>query len=85
MKYFSYEIRDALGIHARPAGLLVKEAKKYESRITVSHNGKSTEATRLMALMGMGIKCGQTIEVQIEGPDEEEACAGIQAFFEHNL
>lgn len=48
MKNFSYVITDEVGIHARPAGLLVKEAKKYQSKITVDKGGKKAEATKLM-------------------------------------
>ena len=85
MKTFEYVIKDEVGIHARPAGLLVKEAKKYESRVTVSKDGKSAEATKLMALMGLGVKCGQTVSVTVEGADEDAAYEGVKAFFEENL
>lgn len=85
MKNFSYVIKDEIGIHARPAGLLVKEAKKYASKVVIRANGKSAEATRLMAIMGMSVKCGQTVEVEITGDDEETAFEGMKAFFEENL
>ena len=85
MKKFEYVIKDEVGIHARPAGLLVKEAKKYESKITISKDGKSAEATKLMAVMGLGVKCGQTVEVSVEGADEDAAFEGIKAFFDANL
>lgn len=85
MKKFEYTISDEVGIHARPAGLLVKEAKKYQSKITISKDGKSAEATKLMAVMGLGVKCGQNVEVTVEGADEEAAFEGIKAFFEANL
>ncbi|HJD39385.1 MAG TPA: HPr family phosphocarrier protein [Candidatus Blautia stercoripullorum] len=85
MKNFEYTIKDELGIHARPAGMLVKEAKKYQSKITITKEGKSAEASKLMAVMSLGVKCGQTVQIAVEGPDEEEAAAGIQAFFEGNL
>lgn len=85
MKTFSYEIKDEIGIHARPAGLLVKEAKKYESKIILNVNGKSAEATRLMAVMSLGVKQGQVVEITAEGADEENAYEGIKAFFEQNL
>lgn len=85
MKKFSYHIKDEVGIHARPAGILVKEAKKYKSTIKISSGEKSAEATKLMALMGMGVKCGQTVEVEVSGEDEEIAYEGIKAFFEANL
>lgn len=85
MKNFEYTIKDELGIHARPAGMLVKEAKKYQSKITITKEGKTAEASKLMAVMSLGVKCGQTVQIAVEGPDEEEATAGIQAFFEANL
>ena len=85
MKKFDYVIKDEIGIHARPAGLLVKEAKKYESKIVLTKDGKSAEATKLMAVMGLGVKCGQTVTVEVTGADEEAACEGIQKFFSENL
>ena len=85
MKNFSYVITDGIGIHARPARLLVKEAKKYASKVVIKANGKSAEATRLMAIMGMGVKCGQTVEVEVTGDDEDTAFEGMKAFFEENL
>lgn len=85
MKHFSYAIQDEIGIHARPAGLLAKEAKNYESKITLNVNGKHAEATSLMAVMSLGVKHGQTVEVVVEGPDEETAFAGMKVFFQQNL
>lgn len=85
MKTFSYTIKDEIGIHARPAGLLAKKAKEFESIITIEKNGKSAAATKLMAIMGMGVNHGETVNVTIEGPDEETAAAAMQAFFEENL
>ena len=85
MRNFQYVIKDEVGIHARPAGLLAKEAKKYESKITLTKDGKSAEATKLMAVMGLGVKCGQTVDVSVEGADEEIACEAVKTFFEENL
>lgn len=85
MKNFSYVVKDEVGIHARPAGLLVKEAKKYESKITLSKDGKSAEANKLMAVMSLGVKCGQTVEIVITGSDEETAYQGMKKFFEETL
>lgn len=85
MKKFEYVIKDEVGIHARPAGMLVKEAKKYQSKIVIRKDGKAAEATKLMAVMSLGVKCGQTVEVEVEGTDEDQAVAEIKAFFETNL
>ncbi len=87
MKKFEYTIKDELGIHARPAGMLAKEAKQFGSQITIGRKGeeKSVDVTRLMALMGLAIKCGQTVEVSVEGEDEAVAFDAMQKFFEANL
>lgn len=85
MKTFDYTIKDALGIHARPAGLLVKEVGKYQSKISLTKDGKTVDAARLMAVMSLGVKQGQTITVTAEGDDEEAAASVIQAFLEANL
>ena len=85
MGSFQYVIKDEVGMHARPAGMLAKEGKKYESKITITKEGRTVEASKLMALMSLAVKCGQTVEVQIEGSDEEAAYEGMKSFFEANL
>ena len=85
MKQFEYTIKEPVGIHARPAGLLAKEGKKYQSVITVIKGDKKSDVRKLMALMGLGVKCGETVTVTVEGADEETAAPAIQAFFESNL
>ena len=85
MKEFQYTVKDACGIHARPAGLLVKVVKGFSSTATLEKNGKSVDATRLMALMGMGVKQGETVTVKVEGEDEEAAAAAIQQFLTENV
>ena len=81
MKTFEYTITDPVGIHARPAGIMVKEIKKYASTVTIAKGEKSVNALKLMALMGMGIKQGDTVTVSIEGENEEEVAAKIEEFF----
>ena len=86
MKKFSYTVQDATGIHARPAGLLVKAAKALDSTITLENAvGKSAVATKLMAVMGLGIKQGDTVTVTVEGGNEEVSVAAMEKFFTENL
>lgn len=85
MKIVEYTITDALGIHARPAGALVKEAKKFQSRIMLQKGEKSVDATRLMALMSLAVKCGDKIVFTVEGADEEAAAEQLEAFLKSNL
>ncbi len=85
MKSFEYVITDPVGIHARPAGILVKEIKQYQSTVTVAKGEKAVNALKLMALMGMGIKQGDTVKVTVEGADEDVAAAAIENFFKTNF
>ena len=84
MKTFEYTIKDELGIHARPAGLLVKEAKKFESECTITKDGKTKKLTQLMMLMSLGVKQGDTVTVSVDGADEDAAVASLKEFFENS-
>lgn len=85
MRQFQYTITDPVGIHARPAGLLVKAAKALDSTVTVEKDDKSAAATKLMALMGLGIKGGDTVTVSVEGGDEQASLTAMEQFFRDNL
>ena len=85
MVSFTYTIKDELGLHARPAGMLVKEAAKWKSTVTVDNGAKKADATRLLALMSMGVKHGQVLTVTAEGEDEAVCAEGLKKFFEVNL
>ena len=85
MKKFNYVIKEELGLHARPAGILAKQAKGYESKVTITKAGKSAEATRLMAVMALAVKQGEEVTVTIEGADEDKVYRDIKAFFEANF
>ena len=85
MKSFECIITDQAGIHARPAGALVNEAKQYKSTIKVQLNGKDAEATKLVALMSLGVKQGDRICVTADGDDEENAIEAMKKFFAKNF
>ena len=85
METFTYKIKDEIGIHARPAGILAKKAKEFESEIILKCNGKSANATKLIALMGLGVKCGDTVEVTVSGKDEKEVLKIMQEFFSEHF
>jgi len=85
MKKFSYIIKDEIGIHARPAGLLVKEAKQFNSEIMLSVKDKKVDMRKLMALMALGVKTGDEVTVTAEGDDEDVAIAKFEGFFKANL
>lgn len=85
MKEFTYTITDPEGIHARPAGELVKKAKEFTSAVSIFKDGKKADAKKLFGLMGLGVKQGMEITVQAEGEDEEAAVAAMEAFLKENM
>ena len=87
MKQFTYTIKDPVGLHARPAGMLAKFAKGLDSTVTITKGdgSKSAEAKKLMAVMGLGVKTGETVTVTIEGGNEDANAAAMEQFFKENL
>ena len=86
MKQFEYTIHDPLGIHARPAGMLVKEAKAFaDTVVTITKNGTTVKATQLMKLMRLGVKQVDVVTVAAEGANEDAAIIAISSFFQNNL
>ena len=85
MKEFKHVINDPLGLHARPAGMLVKAVAKYASKITVTAPTGTADAKRLMAIMRLAAKQGMELTIQVDGADEETAAAELQAFLAANL
>lgn len=85
MRELKYVITDPEGIHARPAGELVKAVKDFQSAITISKDGKSADAKRIIGIMGLAVKKDQEITVTAEGEDEVSAIAAIDTFLKENL
>ena len=85
MKEFTYKITDTLGIHARPAGLLVKTASAFSSDVTVSKAGKTADAKKLFSVMSLAVKCGDEVTVKCSGSDEDAASEAIGKFLAENL
>ena len=85
MKSFNYTITDEVGIHARPAGMLAKKVKEYASTVVIAKGEKSAQAQKLMAVMSLGVKNGETVTVTVEGDDEETAAVDLEKFFRENL
>lgn len=85
MKEFTFTVADPQGIHARPAGLLVKEAQKYESSIIITKGAKTGDAKKIFAVMALGVKQGETITVAVDGTDETTAAEAMEAFFKENF
>ncbi len=85
MKEFTHIIADPMGLHARPAGMLVKAAAGYQSAVTITAPNGKADAKRIMAVMRLAAKTGNELVITCEGPDEEAAAQGLQAFLAENL
>ncbi len=85
MKSFTYVIKDKEGIHARPAGIVVAEAKKYTSSISITNKGKKADLKRIFGVMGLCVKGGEEVLIEADGADEEAAISAIKNVFETNL
>ena len=59
--------------------------KGFASTATLEKDGKSCDMRKLMALMGMGVKQGETVTIKVEGDDEEAAAEAIQKFLSENV
>ena len=85
MKEFKYVITDAEGIHARPAGELVKAGKEFNSKITITKDGKSGDCKKIFGIMGLAVKNGNEVVFSFDGEDEEAAYEKVTEFIKSNL
>lgn len=82
MQRFDYVVTDPAGIHARSAGILVKWLKACgDVAVTVTRGEKHVDARRLMALLGLGVRQGDTVSVGVAGENEAEISTKIEEFF----
>jgi phosphocarrier protein len=85
MKEFKHVINDPMGLHARPAGMLVKACAGFASTVTVTAPTGKADAKRLMGVMRLAAKQGMELTITVEGADEDAAAAQLQAFLAENL
>jgi Phosphotransferase System HPr (HPr) Family len=85
MREVRYVITDEMGLHARPAGLLVKTAQKYKSQILLKNGEKSCNAKKIYGLMELRLKKGSAITFTVEGEDEDTAAEDLKEFLKQHL
>ncbi|GHS90385.1 PTS galactitol transporter subunit IIC [Planctomycetales bacterium] len=85
MQSISYVIKDPIGIHARPAGSLIKELGAFSSKVTIKRGADSCDGKKLLALMKLKVKQGETVVVEADGADEEATVKAAEAFLTKNL
>lgn len=85
MKQIIFTVTDPQGIHARPAGLLVKKIKEFTAAPTLTKGEKTIDPRKMFALMGLGVKCGETITFTLDGVNEEAEAAALETFLKETL
>ena len=85
MREFKYVIQDEQGIHARPAGVLVKAANEFESSIELSKRGQKGDLKRIFGVMALCVKKDDEVTVRIEGSDEDAAAEKLEELFKQQL
>jgi phosphocarrier protein len=78
-------ITNKIGIHARPAGLIVKECKKFESIMTIKKNNVEADMKSIYSLMKLQVKQGDSVTIEADGPDEAQALEDIVFLINTNL
>jgi phosphocarrier protein HPr len=85
MKEFTYTIKDEMGIHARPAGYLVKLANKFKSDITIKKDSEEINLNKLIQIMSLQVKYGNEVIIKANGEDEDLAVFEIEKYMSENL
>ncbi len=73
------------GLHARPAAQFVQKASGFTSKITIQTGDKTADAKSILAIMGLGLGQGAKLTLMVDGPDEGECAAALQALVESNF
>ena len=85
MEEYTLTVKSPLGMHARPAGRLVKLSKAFHSTIQLSRGEQTVDVKHILAVMGMGVKCGDTVELTVDGADEDQAVQALEAFLREHF
>ncbi len=81
-----YLVIDELGLHARPATLIVQEAGKYDNEINIIYKDKKVNAKSVMSVMSLAITVNTEFGVEVDGDNAEQVFEGIEAILtEHNI
>ncbi|MDE7311530.1 MAG: HPr family phosphocarrier protein [Eubacterium sp.] len=85
MVSFKFVVNDKMGLHARPAGLLVKEAAKCSGKVTIRKGEKTGDAKRIFNVMGLSIKANEEVEIMVEGDQEKEEAEALENYIKENI
>jgi len=81
----TFTIKNKVGLHARPASVLVQTANKFKSDIKIEKDGRIVSAKSILGVLSLGVEKGSTIIVTVDGVDEEEALKTIEDLVNNNF
>lgn len=85
MKKIKYQVKNPQGIHARPAGMLVKELSQFKCNVTIEKGEKAVNAKEIFPLMSLSIKQGDNIVITLEGEEEMATAKAVEKYLKENL
>jgi len=78
-------VNTGVGLHARPAAVLVQAAKKFACSVMIEYEGQTVDARSILQVLSLGVKDGRQITLRTDGEGEAEALAALVALFENGL
>jgi phosphocarrier protein HPr len=75
-------IANEAGIHVRPSGVIYSAVRGYAGTVVVRHGSEEAEIGSVMRLIALGLVCGDEIEIEVTGPDEDSKLAEVRELFE---
>ncbi len=82
---FVYTVQNKLGLHVVPATQIAQEAAKFKSVMTISVQNKSADLKKVFGMVGLGVKCGESVFIEIQGEDAEIAGETLKKLIEKIL
>jgi phosphotransferase system HPr (HPr) family protein len=80
-----FEVKNKLGLHARPAAIFVQTANRFKSEIEVIKGRQKVNGKSIMGIMTLAAGMGTAITIHISGEDEEAAMHELEHLFENNF
>lgn len=74
-------IENSKGLHLRPVTILSEEACRYRSHCSIVFDGREADIKSVLSLLAAGLRCGDTVQLVCDGPDEKEAMEGLLKIF----
>jgi len=85
LKTVTATVSDPVGFHLRAAGRIVKLTKTFASEVTIRYNGRAANAKSIMGLASLAAEFGTSVEIELEGADEDSAATRLVRLIEVEL